>query len=292
VQSFYELPGISIPHLTTAPSVPFAMLTNWIVDRIPGLNKVNADPESIRKRFGIWGEPVILGFVIGLVLGILGFYNAGDFNTVLVKVLGLAMILAAVMLILPRMVSILMEGLMPVSEAAREFMQKRAGSREIYIGLDSAILIGHPATISASLVLVPIAILLSLILPGNRVILFADLAIIPFVVAMFAPLMRGNIVRMIIAGTLELLVGFYLATWMAPLFTSSAVASGFAMPENAILITSIGDGFLWPPALFAQLVQYAGAFGLVILAAMLGVAMFFYLKNSKAWEVAAGAPEE
>ena len=88
------------------------------------------------------------------------------------------------------------------------------------------------------------------------------------------------------------LVGFYLATWMAPLFTSSAVASGFAMPENAILITSIGDGFLWPPALFAQLVQYAGAFGLVILAAMLGVAMFFYLKNSKAWEVAAGAPEE
>jgi len=292
VQSFYELPGISIPHLTTAPSVPFAMLTNWIVDRIPGLNKVNADPESIRKRFGIWGEPVILGFVIGLVLGILGFYNAGDFNTVLVKVLGLGMNLAAVMLLLPRMVSILMEGLMPVSEAAREFMQKRAGSREIYIGLDSAILIGHPATISASLVLVPIAILLSLILPGNRVILFADLAIIPFVVAMFAPLMRGNIVRMIIAGTLELLVGFYLATWMAPSFTKAAVASGFAMPENAIMITSIGDGFLWPPALFAVLVQYAGAIGLVILAALLGVTMFFYLKNSKAWEVAAGAPKE
>jgi PTS system galactitol-specific IIC component len=253
---------------------------------------MEADPETIRKRFGVMGEPVILGLIIGLILGILGFYNAGSFQTVLVKVLGLGMNLAAVMLLLPRMVSILMEGLMPISEAAREFMQKRAGSREIYIGLDSAILIGHPAAISTSLLLVPIAILLSLILPGSRVILFADLAVIPFVVAMFAPLMRGNIVRMVIAGTLELIAGFYLATWMSPLFTSAAVDAGFAMPENALSITSIADGFIWVPALFAQLVNYLGVFGLVLLAALLGVAMFFYLKNTKAWEVAAGAPKE
>ncbi len=46
VQSFYGLPGISIPHLTTAPGVPFAIFTNWLVDRIPGLNKMDADPES------------------------------------------------------------------------------------------------------------------------------------------------------------------------------------------------------------------------------------------------------
>ena len=292
VQSFYGLPGISIPHLTTAPGVPFAIFTNWLVDKIPGLNKMEADPETIRKRFGVMGEPVILGLFIGLILGILGFYNAGDFQTVLVKVLGLGMNLAAVMLLLPRMVSILMEGLMPVSEAAREFMQKRAAGREIYIGLDSAILIGHPAAISTSLLLVPIAILLSLILPGNRVILFADLAVIPFVVAMFAPLMRGNIVRMVIAGTLELTVGFYLATWMSPLFTSAAVDAGFKMPENALSITSIADGFIWVPALFAQLVKYLGVFGLVILAVLLGVAMFFYTKNTQAWEVAVGAPEE
>jgi PTS system galactitol-specific IIC component len=97
---------------------------------------------------------------------------------------------------------------------------------------------------------------------------------------------------MVIAGTLELLVGFYLATWMSPLFTSAALDAGFAMPENALSITSIGDGFLWPPALFAQLVNYLGVFGLVIVAALLGVAMFFYIKNSNAWEVAAGAPSE
>ncbi len=289
VQSFYGLPGISIPHLTTAPGVPFAIVTNWILDRIPGVKDWKADPDTIQKRFGVFGEPVILGLVIGLILGVLGFYNA---ENAAVQILQTGMNLAAVMLLLPRMVQILMEGLIPVSEAARDFMQKRASGREIYIGLDSAILIGHPAAISTSLILVPIAILLSVILPGNRVILFADLAIIPFVVALFAPLMRGNIFRMMVAGILELTAGFYIATNMAPLFTRAAENAGFAMPAGASQITSIGDGFLWTPFVFTKLVQYLGVVGIVVAIVLLGVVWFAYLKNPVAWEVAAGAPEE
>ncbi|HQN05813.1 MAG TPA: PTS transporter subunit IIC [Anaerolineaceae bacterium] len=292
VQSFYGTPGISIPHLTTAPGVPFAILTNWLIDKIPGLKNVKADPETIRRRWGVMGEPVILGLVIGVILGILAFFNAGSFITVVTKVLSTGMNLAAVMLLLPRMVQILMEGLIPVSEAAREFMKKRAAGREIYIGLDSAILIGHPAAISSSLLLVPIAILLSIILPGNRVILFADLAIIPFVVALFAPLMKGNIFRMVIAGTLELLVGFYFATGLADIFTQTAIASNFSVPENAVRVTSIGDGFLWPVWVFTRLSQWLGWFGLLIIAVLLAVVMFFFLKNPHKWELMAGAPEE
>ena len=297
VQSFYNLPGISIPHLTTAPGVPFAILVNWIFEKIPALRDLKADPDTIRKRWGIFGEPVILGLFIGIILGVLAFaFNVPEGQTALAtisRILGVGMNLAAVMLLLPRMVAILMEGLIPVSEAARDFMQRRASGREIYIGLDSAILIGHPAAISTALVLVPIAILLSLILPGNQVILFADLAIIPFVVALFAPLMNGNIVRMIVAGTLELAVGFYIATSMAPIFTQAAVDAGFAMPEGAVEITSIGDGFLWPAWLFTNLVDWlGGAIGLLIAAVLLVAVFFFYLKNRTAWERIAGAPVE
>jgi PTS system galactitol-specific IIC component len=293
VQKFYGLPGISIPHLTSAPIVPIAIAVNWVIERIPGLRDVEWDTETIRKRLGVFGEPVILGLVIGLVLGAIAFFNVGDAIKVLSKVLGAGINLAAVMLLLPRMVAILMEGLIPISEAAREFMQKRAGAgREFYIGLDSAILIGHPAAIASSLVLVPIAILLSIILPGNRVILFADLAVIPFVVAMTAPVMRGNVLRIVIAGTVTLAIGFYIATAMAPLFTSAAVASGFSLPEGAVQITSIADGFLWPPFLFVQLVRSLGLFGLVVLLALLVVAFFFFLRNTKAWERVAGGPAE
>ena len=290
VQSFYNIPEISIPHLTSAPMVPIAIATNWLVEKIPGLRDIDADPETIQKKFGVAGEPVILGLIIGIVLGLIGYYNAGNLQDVVVKVLQTGINLAAVMFLLPRMVSILMEGLIPVSEAAREFMQKRASGREVYIGLDSAILIGHPAALSSALVLVPIAILLSVILPGNHVILFADLAVIPFVVAMAAPLMRGNVVRIIIAGTITLGIGFYIATSMAPLFTEAAVASGFSIPAGAVQVTSIADGFIWLPWAFVRLTQYLGVAGLLLILVLLGVAIFFYRTRTISWETAAGAP--
>ncbi len=187
VQRFYGVPGVSVPHLASAQIVPVAIGLNWLMDRIPGVKDIRIDTETVQRRLGVFGEPIVMGLVIGLVLGLVAYAGSGDWGAVLTRSLQTGVNLAAVMLLLPRMVKILMEGLIPVSEAARSFVQKRAGDREIHVGLDSAILIGHPAAIASSLILVPVAILLSLILPGNRIILFADLAVIPFVVAMAAP---------------------------------------------------------------------------------------------------------
>ena len=42
----------------------------------------------------------------------------------------MAISMGAVMFLMPRMVKILMEGLIPISEAARSFLQKRYGDRD------------------------------------------------------------------------------------------------------------------------------------------------------------------
>lgn len=292
VQQFYGIPGVSVPHLASAQILPIAIVLNWVMDRIPGINRIEISTETIEKRFGVFGEPVVLGLIIGLVLGLIAYYNAGDFGTVLSKVLGTGMTLAAVMLLLPRMVKVLMEGLLPVSDAAQEFVRKRTGDRELLVGLDSAILIGHPAAIASSLILVPIAIILSVVLPGNRIILFADLAVIPFIVAMTAPLLKGNVFRMVVVGTITLAVGFYVANALAPLFTSAAVSSGFQLPENAVQITSVVDGFLWIPYVVIQAIQWFGVAGLVLLALVIAVAFGLYRRNTAGWERAAGAEDE
>lgn len=295
VQEFYGLPGISIPHGTSTAYVPIAIPVNMLIDMIPGLKDWDADPEAIQRYLGsTFGDPMVLGLVVGIVLGVLGYGTApgawasGALVGTISAILLLGFQIAAVMVLLPRMVSILMEGLIPISESAREFMQKRASGREVYIGLDSAILIGHPAVISASLLLMPVAILLSVILPGNRILLFADLAIIPFVICMTGPITRGNVLRMFIIGTVVLIVGFYVGNSIAPLFTTAAGDAGFAIPENAALITSIGDGFIWIPWAFMMLADLIGWVGLVIMLVLVGGLFFFYLRAPKQWETVAG----
>lgn len=295
VQSFYNLPGISIPHGTSTAYVPLAIPINWVLDRIPGLKDLDADPDAIQRKLGpTAGDPMIMGLVIGIVLGLIGFLKMwtadGNFVGFLGETLKLGVNLAAVMILLPRMVQILMEGLIPISEAAREFMQKRAAGQEVYIGLDSAILIGHPAVISSALILVPIAILLSVILPGNHVLLFADLAVIPFVVAMFGPMTRGNVVRIVIIGTVALAIGFYVGNALAPLMTQTAAAANFSIPENAVEITSIADGFIWTPWAFMAFARGMGIIGLAIILVVVAAGFYFYLRSPKAWEVAAGGP--
>ena len=120
VEKFFGMPGISFPHLTALGFLPLVVPLNWLIDKIPGLNKLNANPETIRKRFGIFGEPMSMGLIIGLALGILGGQKID-------AVLKLAITMAAVMYLMPKMVAILMEGLIPISEAAREFMAKHFG---------------------------------------------------------------------------------------------------------------------------------------------------------------------
>jgi PTS system galactitol-specific IIC component len=292
IQEFYDLPGISIPHGFTAPMVFIGLPVNWLIDRIPGLNKLDADPEAIERRLGpTVGDPMVMGLLIGVILGLIAYIGgfATDFIGTLSKILVLGVQLAAVMVLLPRMVRILMEGLIPVSEAARDFMAKRAGGREVYIGLDSAILVGHPSAISTGLILVPIAILLSIILPGNRMLLFADLAVLTFLCSQCAPMAKGNIVRMVIIGTVLLVIGFYVANALAPTITTVAGEAGFAIPAGAVQISSIADGFVWTPLAFLLLGKYLGWIGIGLFAVLVAALIYFFKKNEEGWEVAAGA---
>ena len=188
-------------------------------------------------------------------MGVLAGYDVS-------KILNLGMQTAAVMMLMPRMVSLLMEGLEPISEAASEFIKKRFPTRDIYLGMDSALSVGHPAVLSSSLILVPITILLAVILPGNRVLPFGDLATIPFIVCLMAAVFKGNIIRTVIGGTMYMGLGLYIATWISPLFTKMAQNANFDFKGN-VNISSLADGSLWPTALFVFFAKYAAYIGVI-----------------------------
>jgi len=248
VERFYGLEGISLPTGSTAAFGPIGMLVGMGVAKIPGINKLNADPESIQKRFGIFGEPMMIGIILGCVIGALAGYDAG-------KVFQVGISMGAVMLLLPRMVKILMEGLIPISESVRSFLQKRYGDREIYIGLDAALAVGHPSVMSTALLLVPITLVLAIILPGNKVLPFGDLATIPFYIAFVVGSRKGNIIHSLIAGTVMIALSLYMATDFAEVHTQMLSGAKFDVPEGVTKISTLdmgGNLFNWAILKFSQ----------------------------------------
>lgn len=233
MEKYFDLPGVSVPTGSTCSYAPLGIPLIWLIKKIPVIKNLKADPDSIQKRFGIFGEPIFMGLFLGAVLGVLAGYNAGE-----VAKVGMAM--AGVMVLMPRMVKLLMEGLIPISEAARNVLQKRFGENaNIYIGLDAAVTTGHPAVIATALILVPITILLAVILPGNNVLPFGDLATIPFIVAMIVAAARGNIVHSVLAGIVVISLSLLMSTAMAEFQTTMGVIANFKMPEGSTLISSI-----------------------------------------------------
>ena len=236
VEKTLGLPGVSLPHGFTGAYAPIAIVINKIIDMIPGVRKIDINMEKVQQRFGVFGEPIIIGTALGLVIGAVAGYGYGD-------VLKLGISMGAVLVLIPKMASLLMEGLLPISDAASEFISKRFSNRgKMYIGLDSAVGVGHPLTLSVSLILVPLTVFMAVILPGNKVLPFADLAVIPWMFVLITPVVNGNGFRALVNGIVVLAAGLLISTNLAPLITTAAVNANYTLPSGAAQISSICDG--------------------------------------------------
>lgn len=274
IQKHFKMPGISIPHLQSAGYMLLAVPFAWLVNRVAFLKNMKLNPDTIRKKLGLLGEPMVLGFIIGFLLGILGGQSLKDSILTAVNT-------AAVMLLIPRMVSILVEALTPVAEAANSFMTKRFKGREFYIGLDSAILAGNSTVIASGLLLVPLEILLALALSplGNRTLPFIDLADGVFVAAMLAPLVAGDVILTTLLGVIVMGVGLIFTTLLAPGVTElvNTSALGLDIPTGYATYTVMSDAAI--PTSYGLYYLFQTPAGVAIVISLLLVVGLYYLKK-------------
>ncbi|WP_242755481.1 PTS galactitol transporter subunit IIC [Lacticaseibacillus paracasei] len=234
-EKYFGLEGISLPTVSSITFWPIGLLGNWIIDHIPGLNKIHINPQTIQKRFGIMGEPMMIGTILGILLGVLAGYDVRG-------ILQIGVNLGAVMFILPRMVRILMEGLMPISEAVKDWLNKHVkNSGELYIGLDIAVAIGNPAVISTGLILTPIAVVLAFFLPGNGTMPLADLANLAVFASMIVLATKGDVFRSILIGIPCLIADLYIPSALAGTITKMAQNVNYSGAKSSS-VTSFLDG--------------------------------------------------
>ncbi len=223
-QEFNGMPGISVPCTVSVLALP-AGLFNAIFEKIPGINKIDASPESIRESIGVFGELGVMGFMIGLIIGLVDcIFGSWTFY----QALGLAMQTGVLMVFLPKTVSVLCEGVIPISNAVIEFVQDRFTGREIYVAVDCAALLGHPSVMASAVLLYPLIVLLSVLLPGNGILPIASLAIVPYWCGAVAPYFKGNVFRIVLYILIWSIPVFYFATFMAPVHTAAMAAVGSA----------------------------------------------------------------
>lgn len=273
VNKFAGMQGICIPHLSGIVYYPFALLANEVMEHIPGFNKIDAKPEKIQEKFGLLGEPMILGLLMGVGLGIGAGYSVKDISE-------LAVNFAAVIFILPKMCAILGTSLLPISEGMKVFIAKKFPKMgATYIGLDVAILFGMPSVVVTSLLLIPVSLGAAFVLPGISFIPLGELTNIVVPMAFIAVATKGNVIRSFIIGVPMVIVNLYVASSMATFLTEMAKRTNYQIAGYEGTFTSFLDGGNYFRAWVAQMVSMNGlALAMLPVAA---VVLFFTWKITK-----------
>ena len=115
-QKYYDLDGISIPQPFCQSFMPFAIVFNKLFDMIPGFSKLDIDAEGLKKKFGVLGEPLVLGVIVGALIG-----WAAQLD--IKKILFLGVTMGAVMELIPRITALFIDGLKPISEKTQELVK-------------------------------------------------------------------------------------------------------------------------------------------------------------------------
>src|SRR5699024_6893008 len=130
------------PHGTSSYMGVFAKPIDDLLDKIPVIKDIKIDGDTLDEKLGYVGDPTVMGAILGLIIGLLAGYDIPD-------ALLLAVQMSAVMLLMPMVVKFIMQGLMPISDAAKEILDKRYEGKGYAIGMDPALLLGDSQVIAA-----------------------------------------------------------------------------------------------------------------------------------------------
>lgn len=273
IEDLTGIPLVTVTHLMNISAV-LLLPINVIMDKIPFFNK-RADTKALKKKIGVFSENSVMGFIIGLGLGLAAAYGvSGSLN--------LAIQIATAMALFPMISKMFMQSLSPLADAMSEMMKKRFKDREVYIGLDWPVLAGRSEIWVTAILLVPVFIGYAIILPGNAVLPLAG--IINYSIAVGGLLLTGgNLVRMLIMGVISMPIYLYAATYLTPILT------GLADKTGAVEGIKKGHQITWSSIegpefriLFAEAFKgnFLGIVGTIIFVAMF-VWLYKYMSKAK-----------
>lgn len=237
--TYYNYPNCALTAPHHVGGVPFALLLNWIMNKL-GFYKIKLNASALQERLGFFGEPMTLGLILGVALGIVG--NLSQLNTLAAwgQIATVGISTAAVMTIFPKVAGIFASAFAPITEASRKSIASGKNKREWYLAVNDAAGYGEPNTLITGIILIPIIVLIALIMPGNKTLPMVDLIALPFMIEVMVSTANGNIFKGVVGGAIYFALGLFICTITAPVFTEVAASVNITIPAVGMMITSFG----------------------------------------------------
>ena len=221
-QEYYGLEGTTCSTGSYVMAYPFFQGLDKLYDHIPGFRNLDVDISTLSDKIGMLGDTSIIGLIVGALLGII---SARDVPGIITMAVGFA----AVLVLIPRMVAIMMEGISPIGTAATAFMRRWLGEDtgdELVIGMDVCLGLGDPNCMVITAICIPWVVLMALVIPGMNYFPLGALTNQQYLTVMPVMAHRGNFVRALVSTLLWTTFIIVMASIFAPEATAMMNATG------------------------------------------------------------------
>ena len=301
IQEYYGYEGVTLTSVPQAVA-PWAILVRWVLMKLK-VKEYSLDTKGLTDRFGFWGEPLTIGLVVGLLITILGSVKGLGSGSTWGGILSVTFMVAGVMVIYPTISGLFVKGLIPLSQSFNKRIRSgKSGRKQFNVAMDPAVYFGESSNLTAALIMIPLVFFISVVMPGNRILMLADIPAMPFMTVGLIFVFRGNILYTVIAGTVwysfcnvinsDVCIAFTDAATKAGIVSQlPAVADAFSKGLGVASWTVGSNPILW---LAYKAFSADGNWKILTIAIALAVYAAVYIlfrKHQRKFYLAAGASE-
>ena len=121
--TYYNYPGCAMIAPHHMGDAPMYLVLDVVLGKL-GADKINLRPETIKKKMGFLGEPMYVGLIVGVILGVVG--NITTLNTMESwgQIANVAVTCSAVMAIFPKVAGLFASGFTTITDYSRKTLKK------------------------------------------------------------------------------------------------------------------------------------------------------------------------
>lgn len=240
IEELSGIPGVTCTHKMTFLAAPM-YLVDCLLCKIPALNK-SFNAKDLRDKLGIFAENHVLGFLMGVLFGVLARYD-------IARILTMGIQCSTALTLFPVISKYFSQALEPISNAVSEYMQEKFSGREMFVGLDWPFMGGSSEIWLVIILTIPVTLFMSFFLPGNQLLPFAGIVNISIAVPAYL-VCKGNVLRMWIECFIFTPVFLWVGTAFAPFMTDLANSTrAIELAEGQLISNSSIDAPIFTYAL-------------------------------------------
>lgn len=196
-------------------AAPLAWLVTFLLNKIPGLRDRHFSPEHT-KRGGFLLEPTLWGLIAGIIIGLAAGMSLYD-------TISFALVVAGCLFALPRLLRVFARAVGSVLDPIAE-KNARRGRLPLNVAVNAVVGAANATSVLSAVILVPVAVVLAVVLPGNLVLPQGDIAMLLYLMIFITALSGGCLVRSLITGLIGIVAMLYSGTLLTYLFSAAAGA--------------------------------------------------------------------